>query len=245
MRETGDDLVPFTTGAVQSASRSPAAAGPAADGMTRAADPPAADPPAADPPAASEEDLVARARAGDRDAFAALVDRHAGRVWGLVWRIVRHREDTEDVVQEVFLTAWRHLPDFRGDASLGTWLQRIAVTRSLNHRARGAEKVRRASRPLEGSSGESDEGGTAAPEPADPRPDASPLAALEARELARRLADCMRRLPAAWRAALALRDGDSRTYEEMAVALGVALGTVRSRLARARLALRDCVEGRT
>jgi RNA polymerase sigma-70 factor (ECF subfamily) len=71
----------------------------------------------------------------------------------------------------------------------------------------------------------------------------SPLQALEAEELRRRLSECLEKLPAAWRAVLALRDGEGSSYEEMARALGIALGTIRSRLARARLALRRCVEG--
>jgi len=199
-----------------------------------------------------EEALVARARAGDRDAFGLLVETHLDRVWTLVWRVLRHHEDTEDVVQEVFLAAWQALPRFRGEARLSTWLQTIAVTRALNHRARGAEKLRQASIPLDRLAGDGVSGmGDGAPgprrpsaaEPADAHPGASPLRALEAGELRRRLAVCLEKLPAAWRAILALRDGGDRPYEEIAAALGLALGTVRSRLARARLALRDCVEG--
>lgn len=202
--------------------------------------------------AGDEATLVARARGGDRDAFGRLVEAHLDRVWTLVWRVLRHHEDTEDVVQEVFLAAWQALPGFRGEARLSTWLQTIAVTRALNHRARGAERLRQASIPLDrlagdGSSWRTDgapgPAGHAAAEPADPHPSASPLRALEAGELRRRLALCLDKLPSAWRAILALRDGGDRPYEEIAAALGLALGTVRSRLARARMALRDCVEG--
>jgi RNA polymerase sigma-70 factor (ECF subfamily) len=202
--------------------------------------------------AGDEATLVARARGGDRDAFGRLVEAHLDRIWTLVWRVLRHHEDTEDVVQEVFLAAWQALPRFRGEARLSTWLQTIAVTRALNHRARGAEKLRQASIPLDrlavdGSSWMADgalgPAGHTAAEPADMHPSASPLRTLEAGDLRRRLALCLDKLPAAWRAILALRDGGDRPYEEIAAALGLALGTVRSRLARARLALRDCVEG--
>jgi RNA polymerase sigma-70 factor (ECF subfamily) len=202
--------------------------------------------------AADEETLVARARGGDRDAFGLLVEAHLDRVWNLVWRVLRHQEDTEDVVQEVFLTAWQALPGFRGEARLMTWLQTIAVNRALNHRARGAERLRKASIPLERSrddgapglaGGGSGPGRADGLEPADTRPAASPLLALEAGELRHRLSRCLERLPAAWRAILALREGGERSYEEIAATLGLAIGTVRSRLARARLALRDCVEG--
>jgi RNA polymerase sigma-70 factor (ECF subfamily) len=183
---------------------------------------------------AEEAALVDRARAGDRAAFERLVSLHVDRVWSLVWRVLRHREDTEDVVQEVFLTAWRGLEGFRGEARLATWLQTIAVSRALNHRARSAERQRRAALPLDGSEAEA---------AADPRPAASPLRLLEAADLRRRLGRCLDRLPEAWRAVLALRDGGTQPYDAIAASLGLALGTVRSRLARARLALRDCLEG--
>ncbi len=194
----------------------------------------------------AEEGLIDRARAGDREAFNRLMEAHLPRVWGAVWRILRHREDTEDVVQEVFLAAYRAIPAFRGESRLSTWLQRIAITRALNHLDRSAEKLRRASRSLDGTVRDMD----------DPAPDAvpareltaagpSPLQELEASELRRRLADCLGRLPGIWRAVIALRDAESHSYDEIASTLGLALGTVRSRLARARLALRRCVEGET
>ncbi len=139
------------------------------------------------------------------------------------------------MVQDVFLAAHRALGEYRGESRLSTWLHRIAVNRALNHRDRAVERMRRVSDPLEEPT---EEGGGSALASGDP----SPLQELERKELMRRLAECMKRLPAAWRAALALRDGESLSYEEIARALGVALGTVRSRLARARLSLRRCVE---
>ena len=193
----------------------------------------------------AEETLVSRARRGDREAFDRIVQTYLPRVWSVVWRILRHREDTEDVVQEVFLSAYRAIDGFRGDSRLSTWLQRIAVTRALNHLDRSAEKVRRASRSMEAPADDpgDQQGRGSIPEEHSREP--SPLQALEARELERRLAECLERLPPAWRTALALRDGEARPYGEIAVVLGIALGTVRSRLARARIALRQCIEGGT
>jgi RNA polymerase sigma-70 factor (ECF subfamily) len=200
---------------------------------------------ALDREAVTESELIGLARSGDQEAFGRIMESHLEKVWVLVWRVLRHREDTEDVVQEVFLTAWRSLPGFRGEASLATWLGRIAVTRALNHLERGAEKVRRGAVPLEADPGDGPRAPGLIQEPADARPAASPLRVLEARDLGRRLTDCLDRLPPAWRAALALRHQDQRPYEEIARALGLALGTVRSRLSRARLALRECVESGT
>lgn len=185
-----------------------------------------------DTPADDEIDLVRKARDGDRRAFDRLVELNLPQVWATVWRVLRHREDTEDVVQEVFVTAHRALSGFRGDAKLSTWLHRIAVTRALNHVERAEEKLSRASDPID-------------PEAVDgPRAIGTPLGALEAKELMRRLTDCLEKLPVAWRAVLALRDAEENTYEHIAETLHVELGTVRSRLARARTSLKDCVEGR-
>jgi RNA polymerase sigma-70 factor, ECF subfamily len=184
----------------------------------------------------SEEELIGRAREGDSRAFDRLVQTHLSAVWRVVWRILRHREDTEDVVQEVFLTAYQALAGYRGECRLSTWLHRIAVTRSLNHLRSRGERLRRASRPLEIATEM-----TFAPSAG--IEERTPLLALEAKELLQRLASCLEDLPALWRAAVTLRDGEEMSYEEMADVLGVAVGTVRSRLARARIALRDCVRG--
>ena len=193
---------------------------------------------------ADEDRMIALARQGDREAFDGLVERHLQHVWAVVWRIVHHREDAEDVVQEVFLAAFQGLSGYRGESRLSTWLHRIAVTRALNHLDRSEERMRRLSESLEEQNvdgGTGIDGGPAWPSSAPP----SPLQALEARDLARRLSKCMGRLPAPWRAIIALRDIEAHSYEEIAGLVGVALGTVRSRLARARLALRQCVAGET
>jgi RNA polymerase sigma-70 factor (ECF subfamily) len=177
--------------------------------------------------------LVRRARDGDRAAFDRLVGLHLPRVWGVVFRIVRNREDAEDVVQEVFLTAHRSIAEFRGDAAFSTWLHRIAVTRALNHLDRASVRIAKASASIDDED---------APEIAAAATD-TPLRALESKELLRRLAACLEKLPAAWRAVVALRDAEELPYEEIARVLGIELGTVRSRLARARGSLKTCVEG--
>jgi RNA polymerase sigma-70 factor, ECF subfamily len=186
--------------------------------------------------------LVERARGGDRSAFERLVSIHLPRVWRVVWRVVRDDADADDVSQETFLTAWQSLAGYRGECRFSTWLHRIAVTRALNHLDRSSERMRRASVPLEAGPGE-DPGDPPQPIAALPAAGPSPLQALEARDVMRRLAECLGKLPASWRAVVALRDGEARSYEEIATVLGIALGTVRSRLARARFALKESVEG--
>ena len=194
-------------------------------------------------PASAEDKLTARARSGDADAFRELMDAHLPQVWRVVWRILRHREDTEDVVQEVFLSAHRSLETFRGDSQLSTWLHRIAVNRALNYLNLAAERVRHASESLEGPDPAETEGCLETPGQTLATASPSPLQELEMKELRRRVAECMKKIPPLWRAVLGLRDGESLSYEEIAARMEIALGTVRSRLARARLALRRCVEG--
>ncbi len=188
-----------------------------------------------------ELELLERARGGDRQAFDQLVRASLDRVWGVVWRILRHKEDTEDVVQEVFIAAYQALPSFRGEARVSTWLHRIAVTRSLNHLDRAAEKLRRAASPIDAA----DSGGVPEDVVSRTRTTRTPLEDLEASELMRRLQECVAALPGAWRAALALRETQRQSYQDMARLLSVAVGTVRSRLARARDALKTCIEGPT
>jgi len=195
-------------------------------------------------PDLSEQELVQRARSGDRGAFDRLVESNLPRVWRVVWRILRHHEDTEDVVQEVFLAAYQALDEYRGEARFSTWLHRIAVTRALNHLDRAGERVRRASTSFETPAVEDDRDRPLEPAEALPDRSPSPLQALEGKELLRRLGDCLSRIPPAWRAILALREGEALAYEAIAESLGIELGTVRSRLARARVALRACVEGK-
>ena len=184
-------------------------------------------------PADDEAGLVREAQSGDRRAFDRLVELHLPQVWATVWRVLRHREDTEDVVQDVFVTAHRALSGFRGEAKLSTWLHRIAVTRALNHLEKAETKLQRASETID-------------PEAASgPRAIGTPLHTLETKDLMSRLADCVKKLPAAWRVVLALRDAEDHSYEQIAETLHVPLGTVRSRLARARGSLKECIEGRT
>lgn len=185
-----------------------------------------------------EAERIERARGGDRRAFEDLVSHHIQQVWRVVWRILRHEQDTEDVVQEVFMAAHRAISGYRAESSFSTWLHRIAVNRALNHRARSSEKIRRASFSLEDAAG--DEGNGEALLPSDAP---SPLDELESVELSRRLAACLDKLPPAWRAIFALRVNEDLSYEEIATVHELAIGTVRSRLARTRLALRKCISG--
>ena len=180
--------------------------------------------------AAPDDDrrLIAEAVAGRRDAFGELVTRYQARLYNAALRVVGHPDDAADVVQEAFLNAFQALPAFKGDSEFFTWLYRIAFNAAVSQK--------RKKRPAASL----DTGGpdSARPEPADPSEVARPGAALERTEDERQLYAALARLSDEHRAVLLMKDIDGLKYEEIAAVLGVPVGTVRSRLHRARLELR-------
>lgn len=173
----------------------------------------------ANPAAAAERALVARARAGDAEAFRELVERHQDRAFALARRLLRDEAEAEEVAQDAFLRAWTALPGFRAEASFGTWLHRIVYRRALDRidalKARRRHESSAPSWPEEGA-------------PAPPAP-------FDGEERVRRLVDA---LPAAQRAAVTLFYFEDRSVQDAARALGMHENTLKTHLHRARAALR-------
>ncbi|MCW8141890.1 MAG: sigma-70 family RNA polymerase sigma factor [Planctomycetota bacterium] len=170
-----------------------------------------------------EDALLARARAGDREAFAALAAAHREAVYRAAWWILRDQDDSLDVTQEALLRAFRFLPGFDGRASFRTWARRIATNVALDRQAR-----RRRDR------------ADALPEEdvvSDPR-DEAVGEALERDERRRLVREAIETLPPAQRAAVLLRDVEGLSYEEIAGALEIPRGTVMSRLFYGRATLK-------
>jgi len=185
-------------------------------------------------PGASDDDcpLVSRAQAGDTAAFEALVRRYEGWVFTLALRMVGDRGEAEDMAQEVFLKAYRGLPRFRGTARFSTWLYAIASHHCLNHLR--ARRHRPEAGAAEGLGGD-------ALLAAEHLPDGAPRAdeLLERADLARIVQIGLSALTEDHRLILILRDIQGMPYEEIAETLRVEVGTVRSRLHRARAELRQ------
>jgi RNA polymerase sigma-70 factor (ECF subfamily) len=182
--------------------------------------------------------LVNRAQAGDTAAFEALVRRYEGWVFTLALRMVGDRGEAEDMAQEVFLKAYRGLPRFKGTARFSTWLYAIASHHCLNHlRARRRRPEACAGR-VEGFGGEELLAADLLPDGA-PRADAL----LERADLARIVQTGLTSLTEDHRLILILRDIQGLSYEEIAETLEVEVGTVRSRLHRARAELRERLTG--
>jgi len=175
-------------------------------------------------------ELLERIRRGDAAAFEAVAREHAPRLFRLALRLSGRREDAEDLVQETLVRALPRLGRFEGRARLSTYLVRALVNLWKNRL-----RSRKRSRIVAWVFG-SREHGEATPEPADARP--SPLEQLETAERAARVRTAVAQLEPTRRLTLLLREVEMLSYEEIAVMTGVPVGTVRSRIARARDELR-------
>jgi len=176
-----------------------------------------------------DADLFARWQRGDEEAFEALVRRHQLRVFRLLWRMLGSREEAEDVAQEAFLSLHRHGHRFRGEARFSTFVYRVAANAALNRR-----RTLGRSRARERQLAERQAAGTDLPAvPRDPE-DAAAGSEVQV-EVQRALLD----LPEDLRAATVLYDIEGVPYGEIARVLGIPEGTVKSRIHRARRALRD------
>jgi RNA polymerase sigma-70 factor (ECF subfamily) len=174
--------------------------------------------------------LVARARAGEREAFEELVHRHADRLLAVVRQLGLSRDAAEEVTQEAFLRAWRGIGGFKGEAQFSTWLYRIGFNEAKRRLRR--EPTRMAIASLDDDD---------ASEPPDLSEEPHRRAAQ--RELAAALAGAVRALSLKYRAPLILRDIEGLSTAEAAAVLGLSEAAFKSRLHRARVAVRDALDG--
>jgi RNA polymerase sigma-70 factor, ECF subfamily len=183
-------------------------------------------------PAFDEAALVAKAKAGDPEAFATLVTHYDRRVFRMAKQITQNDEDAEDVLQETFLKAYSHLDDFQGNSKFYTWLVRIAVNEALMKlRKRRSDKTVPLDDPID--TGED----VVAREIA--VWDENPEDTYSREELGKILDEAVQSLKPAYRTVFILRDIEEMSIEETAEALNLSISAVKSRLLRARLQLRD------
>jgi RNA polymerase sigma-70 factor (ECF subfamily) len=167
-------------------------------------------------------ELVERAKGGDTDAFRTLYDMHVDRIYRLATRMVGDPALAQDFTQDTFVRAWQRLPDFRGDAAFSTWLHSIAVSVTLNG-MRSADRHRKRERPL-------DEAVSATGRSTRPEPDV--------RERLHRAVDALAEI---YRTVFLMHDLEGYSHDEIALALGIAQGTSKARLFRARAKLRNAL----
>jgi RNA polymerase sigma-70 factor (ECF subfamily) len=177
-----------------------------------------------------EASLVQRCAAGDDDAYAQLIAEHQRMVVQLAINLLGDRDEALDLSQEVFLRVFRTISRFRGQSTLRTWIYRIAVNQARNRHRFWRRRHRADQVSLDAHVAAHGEFQSAS--------ETGPDRVLAQKELATRLQTALEQLPFDQRTAIVLREIDGLSYDEIAFSLGVAVGTVKSRLTRARQALR-------
>ena len=178
----------------------------------------------------TDSELVARVQHGDKSAFDLLVIKYQHRIVKLVSRYVREHADALDVTQDAFLKAYRALPNFRGESAFFTWLYRIAINTAKNH------LVATARRPNDVDLGSNDDGERFEIEDLQTTLE-TPERLLLTEEIRATVIDAIEKLPEDLRTAIMLREIDGLSYEDIAGVMACPIGTVRSRIFRAREAI--------
>lgn len=193
-------------------------------------------------PASQDAEAIRKTLAGDRSAFASVVLAWQDRLYNVLRKMTRNEEDAADLTQETFARALDNLRSFRGESSAYTWLFRIALNLATSqHRQRLRRRTNAASQlgqPADAGDASANRVFDARPGPTD-----APAAHLENAERNQQVLAALQRLPDDQRALLVLRDVEDMDYQQIADTLDVPLGTLKSRLFRARLALREQLKG--
>jgi RNA polymerase sigma-70 factor, ECF subfamily len=185
-----------------------------------------------DAQASDDEELARRFRCGESAAFDGLLHAYQSRIFNLAYRILNSFEDAEETTQEIFVKVHSSIDRFEGRCKFGTWLYAVAVNMCRNRlrqiRRRSSVEVRSLDvpgdgKPLEASTSDAE----------------SAPAQMERAEMLKLVERCISELPVEFSSVVVLRDVQGMSYEEVAVALGCSLGTVKSRLARARHAVQE------
>ncbi len=176
-----------------------------------------------------DAELVAQAKQGKMAAFELLVNRYQQRVANVISKFVKDRHEIQDVAQEVFIKVFRALPNFRGDSSFYTWIYRIAVNTSKNHLVAKSRRIQNTQVEFEDAeSFGSNE---------DFRNLDTPDAVYSRGELEQTMSKAIAQLPEDLKKAIVLREVDGMSYDEIALEMNCPIGTVRSRIFRARDAI--------
>lgn len=187
----------------------------------------------------AETGFIERLKAGESEAFDIFITRYSGDVYSLLYRLTENAEDAGDLTQETFLSALKAIKKFRGDADLKTWLFRIAINESRNRFRWWKRRKREKTVSLDDTIGSSD----VAIHETLPGDSASPEETTLRRERERGLRDALLTLPDIYREVIILCDIEGFSYEEIASALEINIGTVKSRIARGREELRRKLKG--
>ena len=184
--------------------------------------------------AQSDIDLVKRVQKGDKKAFDPLVIKYQQRIANLISRFIRDQDEVLDVTQEAFIKAYRALPNFRGDSQFYTWLYRVAINTAKNHLATLSRRPPQGD--IEAEIAEQMDMGTRLKE------QETPERLAEEADLKAVILEAVDQLPEELNTALTLREIDGLSYDEIAEAMDCPIGTVRSRIFRAREAVDKAIK---
>lgn len=176
-----------------------------------------------------EPALVKKAKRGDRSAFSRLVKLHQRRIYNLIYRFCRDHDTADELAQETFVKAYMSLDSFREEYRFSSWIGTIATNLTYNYLKRQKRQVSTQDYPIEEII-------------ADPNPGADPSRSLSDKETMIRLEEEVEKLPPEYKAVFILRVHEELSYDEIAKKLGIELGTVMSRLFRARSRLKKALE---
>jgi len=189
--------------------------------------------------APAETEFIERLRRGEAAAFEELVTERSGEIYGLLFRLTENSEEARDLTQETFLRAFQSIGRFRGEADLRTWIYRIAINQARNRWRWWRRRHKDSTVSLDATKGQSNQTVIATLAESSDNPEQQTLA--HERELALRSA--LQKVGRAYRETVVLRDIEGFTYEEIAMTLGINIGTVKSRLASGRQELKRKLEG--
>ena len=170
--------------------------------------------------------LIQKALEGDQEAYACIVDRYRGQIYGLVFRMVKNREEAEDITQETFIKAFKALASFNADYAFSTWLYKIAANNCIDYFRKKRLKTYPLDNPIQSKDGERSR--------EYPNQEQGPEYGLLSKEKSFQIQKAIDSLPEKYKAAIILRHTKDQSYEEIADELGIPLGTVKVRIFRAR-----------
>jgi RNA polymerase sigma-70 factor (ECF subfamily) len=186
-----------------------------------------------------DREFVALCQRGDVDAFEVLVQRHQKRMLNIAYRIMGNYDEACEIVQDAFISAYKHIKGFKGKAKFSTWLYAICINLSRNRLRQVRTRLHREPYAVGNPVNIAD--GQIALDP--PSSDPSPLDRLETKDVQQKVQGCINALDAEFREVLILRDIQGFSYDEISAMLKVPEGTVKSRLFRAREAVKDSLKG--
>jgi RNA polymerase sigma-70 factor (ECF subfamily) len=188
-----------------------------------------------------DDELVARARQRDVAAFETLVDRYQDKVYRLAFRFVRNETEAKEIVQETLLSVWRKLDGFKGESQFSSWLYRVTSNAALMRLRSQRRHPEMSTEELEPGFLDTRTAGASELGPIGENWARRPDEELLSEELRRQLQDAIDALPEIYRTVFLVRDVDGFSTEETAEALGISVPTVKTRLHRARIALREAI----